>query len=121
MNSTERAEAARLGIESFFDRMVAPLSEKFRAQGVQIFPPGPEPACGSYYIARRQPAMSRGDFESPSCVDFDDFSRRIKAQWMAQGREDLAGLAEELGTLARVAYNLDEAGTEVSPFVYVMF
>lgn len=121
MNSTERNEVARRAMESFFDRMVAPLSEKLRTQGVQIFPPGPDPACGSYYIARQQPAMSRGDFELPSCMDFDDFSRRIKAQWMAQGREDLAGLAEELGALARVAYNLDEGGTEVSPFVYMMF
>ncbi len=121
MSSTDRDEAARRALESFFDERLTPLSMKLREQGVTLFAPGPDPTRESYFVTRHQPAMTREEFEAPSCEDFDDFARRLEAMWKSRGREDLAELSGDLARLARLAYTLDEESAEVSPFVYVMF
>ena len=121
MSSTDRDEAARRALGSFFDEKLMPLSMKLRDQGVTLFAPGPDPTRESYFVTRPQPAMTREEFESPSCEDFDDFARRLESMWKSRGREDLAALSGDLAQLARLAYTLDEESAEVSPFVYVMF
>ena len=128
MSSTNDTRADDL-LAALFDDIVLPLSERMRASGVQAFPEAPDVQWLSYYVRRKHVANVPADFHEGSCADADEFALRLKAQWLALGRTELAGHVgrfTEVAALLRAEQNVEggaaNAGSaEVSPYVYVMF
>lgn len=116
MSSTETAALGAL-----FDDVIAPASERLRAEGAHPFPAGPDAEAVTYYVTRPRAAMRKEDFTAPSCDGFDDFERRLAEHWRSLGRDDLAARSARFAEAARAAYALGDGDAEVSPFVYVMF
>lgn len=128
-NDTYADTGADSLLAALFDDIVLPLSERMRASGVQAFPEAPDVQWLSYYVRRKHVANVPADFHEGSCGDADEFALRLKAQWLALGRTELAGHVArfaEVAALLRAEQNEGGAtagpgSAEVSPYVYVMF
>ena len=102
-------------IDSLFDDVLLPLA------GKPEFPLAPDPSAATYFVPREKPAMTRDDFNAPSCLDVDDFEQRLAAYWTKIGRPELAAHAARFAEAARSVYAPATQDAEVSPFIYVMF
>ncbi|WP_025916930.1 hypothetical protein [Herminiimonas sp. CN] len=123
MRSTED-DKLREVVGTFFDDVLMPMAKRMRASGIQPFPVQPDVSRLSYYARRSTCSMTRDDFTAPSCIDFEDFERRLAAHWTALGRSELAGEAARIADLARAAHAAfagNEQDAEISPYIYVMF
>jgi hypothetical protein len=117
MSSIDEA-ALRALAGPLFDALTAGAPER------PPFPLGADPAQASYYVARPQRFMRRGDFGAPSCLDVEDFELRLAAHWKAAGRPELAAQAPLVAQVARAMHALfaqAQPEAEVSPYIYSMF
>jgi hypothetical protein len=87
------------------------------------FPLGPDARLSSYYVVRQQTFMRRSDFDAPSCMDLEDFERRLAAYWKKAGHPELAGRAPLVAEAARALHALyrdKQPEPEVSACIYVL-
>ena len=126
INDNDSDTQADALLAALFDDIVLPLAERMRAAGVQAFPEAPDVQQLSYYVRRKHVSNLPADFHDGACADAEEFELRLKAQWRALGRTELAGHAARFAQVAAClrAQQGGEAGAgsaEVSPYVYVMF
>jgi hypothetical protein len=87
-------------------------------------PMGPDAGMESYYTLREHISMRRGDFDLPSCLDLQDFERRLAVHWKRAGHAELADRAPLVAEAARALHALyaqAQPEAEVSPYIYTMF
>ena len=123
MSSTDD-DKLREAIGALFDEVLMPMAERMRASGAQPFWMKPDATWLSYYARRYPCSMTHDDFTSASCIDFEDFERRLAAYWKARGRHELVDEVSRITTITRTAHAAfarDKQDAEVSPFIYVMF
>ena len=123
MSSTEDDKLREVA-GAFFDEVLMPMAERMRASGIQPFPMNTDISRLSYYARRSTCSMTRDDFTTPSCIDFDDFERRLAAHWKVLGRNELVSEVPRIAAVARAAHAaFDRTGqdSDVSPLIYVMF
>lgn len=117
MNSINENRAGQVGARLFDALTACP------AAGAP-FPTQADPGVSSYYVKRPQTVMTRADFDAPSCLDADDFERRLGAYWRQAGRPELSALAPLVAAAARELKALHEPAApaaQLSPYVYAMF
>ncbi len=125
MSSTNPTPADAL-LAALFDDIMLPMSQRMRAAGQEAFPEAPDVQWLSYYVRRKHVANVPADFHDGACSDVAEFEAKLTAQWMALGRDELAGHAGRFAEAAAVlrselAAGGDSGSAEVSPYVYVMF
>ena len=113
MSSTERpGEAGRV-----FDAHVAaaPVDAATRARVL----PAPDPAAGSYLVARTRRTLTPADFEWPAVSTVEELRARLTELWA--GRPELLRLVEPLLTLARVPDDGHTPSGGVPDHLYPMY
>jgi len=115
MHSTEQQQ--RL-LGAFFEQRLLPLAERLRAGGQPLFPLGPEPGAGSYYLAAAPGALDRPDFERGPACSVAEFGAALAWLWRDDA-ELLALLPELLALMPQLAVAPD-APAELSAFLYAM-
>lgn len=123
MSSTDHDHLRQL-IGALFDDVLMPMAERMRANGVRPFSVKPDVTRLSYYARRSSCSMTHDDFTASSCIDVDDFERRLAARWETLGRHDLVREVPRIAAVAdaaHAAFALDKQDAEVSPYIYVMF
>ncbi len=106
----------------FFDEVVAPLTERVRAEGKSYFPRGPEPELETYFVEPSRKIMIPADFELRATESAAAFMTELAALWQLEGHKELAEMAPQLAELVKNIPRQTEADQEdLSPFMYVMF
>jgi hypothetical protein len=109
MSSTDEDKLRR-----FFREKLAPVAQKLRERGVDLFPMGPDPDSESWW----EPGPTEEPFVE---LAPEEVEAALAARWQAADLPELVALAGPLMELARELEITEEPSSEVSPFVYVMY
>lgn len=98
----------------FYREHIIPIAEKVAANGIELFPLGPDDSSESYFVDR-EPGESY-----LHTVDNSNLNSELTALWSSDrvpGMKDLAVPILELAEKLREKAQSDD----VSPFIYAMF
>jgi len=106
----------------FFDREIAPLAERERAEQKSLFPLGFDTEAESYFVTPLRSVMAPADFELRATESPEIFVEELAALWTREGHSELALMASRLAELAREMATREQPEAEdLSPFMYAMF
>ena len=121
MNSTKKEYLVQ--VEQFFCEKLVPLAKKLHSDDESIFfQKKPDSAQETYFIKRKAVTMTPEDFERGGCKSSEDLAAALASLWKTEGYIELSALADAIVDLSdSVRQTEEEQGSEVSPFIYVMF
>jgi hypothetical protein len=99
----------------FYRERIAPIAENVAAEGIEIFPLGPDEKCRSYF-ADREPGESY-----IHTIDHTNMEAELSRLWSSDPVSGMNDLAAPILELAETLREKEVESDDVSPFIYAMF
>jgi hypothetical protein len=99
----------------FYREHILPIAEDAAADGVEIFPLGPDADCESYFIDRKSGESYVHE------IDHTNMDEELSRLWSADRLRGMEDLAKPIVQLAESLRDKEVESDDVSPFIYAMF
>ena len=120
MSSTKR-DTQKAAAQKFFKKVLLPLSSLLRMRGKSFFQCAPDSSVTSYFEEPFQSWMTKGDFEKPAVESVEEFAKKMADLWAMEGHSEMVEVTPRIASLAKKMALQEEQGSEVSPFIYVLY
>jgi len=108
-------------IDRLFSEELLPLASRLKSDGVQLLETRLKEGASSYFIRREHVGMTKSDFETGGCASPDNLEADLARLWNRGSDPSLATLAPAMAKLARTLRQVQDQGSDVSSFIYVMY
>lgn len=102
-------------LNRFYREHVLPIAEHAAAEGIEIFPLGPDAGCESYFIDRKPGESYIHE------IDHANMEEELSRLWSADRLRGMESLAKPIVLLAESLREKEVESDDVSPFIYAMF